>query len=74
MNEVDVMLVMDQMAQMFETLVKRIETTERRLDEAQQCSCKKWVNDLRPGAVVPRMEGPYMTQEEVNRLLSGGSE
>lgn len=47
MNEVDVMLVMDQMAQMFETLVKRIETTERRLDEAHKCSCQAWREHVR---------------------------
>lgn len=39
MSEVDVMLVFDTMSQMFETLVKRIEMLERRLEEA--CSCRR---------------------------------
>lgn len=33
MDEYDVMMVMDTMAQMFETLVKRIASLERELDE-----------------------------------------
>lgn len=33
MNEADVMMVMDTMAQMFETLVKRIEDLAREVDE-----------------------------------------
>lgn len=48
MDEQSVMLVMDMMAQMFETLVNRIETLERRLEEA--CSCKQWAHRLRPDA------------------------
>ena len=32
MNEIDVMMVIDNMSQMFETLVARIETLERELD------------------------------------------
>lgn len=68
MNEIDVMMVMDTMAQMFETLVKRIEATERRLEE--QCSCKKWVNDLKPGAVFePTLPESYLTQEEADWLI-----
>lgn len=42
MNGQDVMLVMDQMSQIFETLVKRIEETERKLDDARCCSCQTW--------------------------------
>ena len=48
MNEIDVMLVMDQMVQMFETLVKRIETTEKMIDEMRKCrefSSEKKDND-----------------------------
>jgi len=68
MDEQDVMMVMDTMAQMFETLVKRIEETERKLDE--QCSCRKWVNDMRNGAVFePCTLGDGLTQEEVNILV-----
>lgn len=36
MSEFDVMMVMDTMAQMFETLTARIERTERELDELKQ--------------------------------------
>lgn len=48
MNEIDVMLVMDQMAQMFETLIKRIEMTEKMIDEmreCRECSSEKKDND-----------------------------
>jgi len=70
MDEQNLMLVMDTMSQMFETLVKRIEDTERKLDE--QCSCKKWVNDIKPGAVIlPVNDGPFLTQEEVNSIVEG---
>lgn len=42
MNERDVMMVMDAMSQMFETLVKRIAALERELDELRGCACKTW--------------------------------
>lgn len=42
MDEQMTMAIMETMAQMFETLVARIEATERRLDEAHQCTCETW--------------------------------
>lgn len=47
MDEQTVMTVMETMAQMFETLVARIEATERRLDEAHKCSCQAWREHVR---------------------------
>lgn len=74
MSEVDVMMVMDTMAQMFETLVKRIAALERECDELR-LERKKWINDMRPGVVIPpRADGLYLTQDEVNRILLEGSE
>ena len=68
MKELDVMMVMDNMAQMFETLIARIEATEHKL--AERCSCKKWANDLRPGAVFePTLPESYLTKAEVEWLI-----
>jgi hypothetical protein len=58
------------MAQMLEVLVARIETLEKKLNE--QCSCKKWANDLRPGLVIfePCTLGRDLTQDEVEDLMT----
>lgn len=42
MNEIDVMMVLDTMSQMFETLVKRIAAPEREMDDLRSCACKTW--------------------------------
>lgn len=73
MNEADVMMVMDTMAQMFETLVKRIEDLAREVDELR-LERKKWINDLHPGAVIPQYGDMLLSQDDVNRILSEGSE
>lgn len=73
MNEADVMMVMDTMAQMFETLVKRIAALEREVDDLRM-ERKKWINDLRLGAVIPQYEDMLLSQDDVNRILSEGSE
>ena len=68
------MMVMDTMAQMFETLVKRIAALEREVDELRSVR-KKWINDMRPGVVIhPTANAMYLTQDEVNRILLEGSE
>lgn len=68
MNEIDVMMVMDNMAQMFETLIARIEATECKLEEHR--SCKKEANDLRSGAVFePTLPESYLTKAEVGWLI-----
>lgn len=73
MNEADVMMVMDTMAQMFETLVKRIAALEREVDDLRM-ERKKWINDLRLGAVIPQYGDMLLSQDDVNRILSEGSE
>lgn len=45
MNEIDVMMVLDTMAQMFETLVTRIAALERELDELKQVRKQEQPND-----------------------------
>lgn len=67
------MMVMDTMAQMFETLVKRIAALEREVDDLRM-ERKKWINDLRLGAVIPQYEDMLLSQDDVNRILSEGSE
>jgi len=42
MDEQMTMAIMETMAQMFETLVARIEATERMIEEARLCSCREW--------------------------------
>jgi hypothetical protein len=69
MSECDVMMVMDTMAQMFETLVKRIETLEREVDELRSRPRKEGVNALCPGVVIQPSD---MTQEEIEDLIVGG--
>jgi hypothetical protein len=76
MDEQMTMAIMETMAQMFETLVSRIEMLERRLDEAHQCSCaqrKEWINDLEPKAVFSPADD-FLSQEQMNRILAEGSE
>ena len=73
MNEADVMMVMDTMAQMFETLVKRIAALEREVDDLRM-ERKKWINDLRLGAVITQYGDMLLSQDDVKRILSEGSE
>ena len=73
MDEQMTMMVLEAMAQMSEALVARIESLERRLDEVHQCSCKKWVNELRSGAIFePCTLGDDLTQEQVDEILARG--
>lgn len=72
MNAKFTMDVLEAMAQMLEVLVTRIELLEKKLNE--QCSCKKWANDLRPGAVIPQYLDMVLSQDDVNRILSEASE
>lgn len=63
---------LEAMVQMLEVLVARIETLEKKLNE--QCSCKKWANDLHPGLVIfePCTLGDDLTQERVDEILARG--
>jgi len=70
MNAKFTMDVLEAMAQMLDVLVARIELLEKKLNET--CSCKKWANDLRPGAVIqPQDEGVFLSQSDVDGLLYG---
>lgn len=42
MDDKFAMDVLETMARMFETLTARIETTEKKLEESHQCSCRMW--------------------------------
>lgn len=72
MSEVDVMMVMDTMAQMFETLVKRIAALGRELDalRLERCSCER-MNCVKPQAVTMDFEDGWLSQEELDGLLEG---
>ena len=72
MDAQQALAIMDVMAQKIEALTERIAVMDKKLNE--QCSCKKWANDLRPGLAIfePCTFGDDLTQEQVDDLLVGG--
>ena len=65
MSEVDVMMVMDTMAQMFETLVKRIAALERELDDLRSCACKTWQEHTQvPRPLVRGLDESFMDMHQ----------
>lgn len=72
MDEQMTMMVLEAMAQKIEALTERIAVMDKKLNE--QCSCKKWANDLRPGLAIfePCTLGDDLTQEQVDEILARG--
>lgn len=71
MDAQQALAIMDVMAQKIEALTERIAVMDKKLNE--QCSCKKWVNELRSGAIFePCTLGDDLTQEQVDEILARG--